>query len=131
MSDFLGSFGIIPPADFYQKIDAGFILFIYAQEEGNRIGFVVKINDNQNFKTIVTTWEQKMKTDFTSLFSLMAQTETTTPYFKTAVYKTVPFRYQTFSVPHFGICYSIYNNYFIFTSSGKSMMKTIDQLMQK
>jgi len=131
LSGFLGSFGINPPADFYQKIDDNFTLFIYTQEEGNRIGFVAKINDNQNFKTTITAWEQKMKTDFIPLFSLMAQTETTTPYFKTATYKTVPFRYQTFSVPHFGICYSIYNNYFIFTSSGKSMMKIIDQLTQK
>jgi len=132
LRDFLNGFGIETPESFYQKVDENFTLFIYSQEEGKRAGFVTKINDNEGLAESLSIWEPKMKKDFEALFSLIDKTGTAlVPYFKNATYKNVVFRYQTFSIPHFGICYSIYNDYFIFTSSGKSIMKIIDQLMQK
>lgn len=132
LRDFLNGFGIEAPESLYQKVDENFTLFIYSQEEGKRVGFVTKINDNEGLAELLNIWEPKMKNDFEALFSLMDKTGVALiPYFKNATYKNVAFRYQTFSIPHFGICYSIYNDYFIFTSSGKSIMKIIDQLTQE
>jgi len=132
LRDFLNSFGIEATGNLYQKLDENFTLFVYSQEEGKRIGFIAKVKDNEDLQELMTSWEPKMKSDFESLFSLMNKTGgALVPYFKSASYQNVSFRYQTFSIPHFGICYSIYDNYFIFTSSGKSMMKIIDQLTQK
>lgn len=129
LKDFLEAVSTTTQEDIYQKLQDDFTLFIYTQTEGKRIGLITEIKEKEGFETILRSWEPAMKTDFEDLFKIMDETAIASSLsFKTATYSGVSFRYQTFSIPHFGICYSILDRYFIFTSSGKSIMKVIDQL---
>lgn len=132
LKEFLESLEIKTPENFYQKIDNDFTLFVYAQEEGKRVGFITKIKESEGLGSLLRTWEPTMEADFGDLFKMMnKQGKASSLYFKNAFYRGIYFRYQTFSIPHFGICYSTPNQYFIFTSSGKSIMKIIEQLTKK
>jgi len=128
LKEFFEVFKIRTPENFYQKTEEDFTLFVYSQEEGERIGFITKIKEESGLEELLKSWEPTMETDFGNLFAIMnKQGRALFPYFKNASYRGISFRYQTFSIPHFGICYSISNQYFIFTSSGKSIMKIIEQ----
>jgi len=131
LKEFFEVLGIKAPENFYQKLENDFTLFIYYQEEGKRIGFITKITEIEGLKELLKSWEPAMEEDFENFFKIMGKTGTAlVPYFKNASYLGVSFRYQTFSIPHFGICYSISDPYFIFTSSGKSIMKIVEQLVK-
>jgi len=131
MEAFFGIFSITPPSGFYNKLENDFTLFIYSQEEGNRLGFVAKIENKEGLKNLLSSWEETMEADFENVFIMFGKNEpAAVSYFKTAEYQETDFRFQTFSREDLGIVYSIYNDYFIFTTSWKSMEKILEKLKE-
>lgn len=132
LKQFFEALEIQVPGNFYQYIESSstnFTLFAYAQEEGIRIGFINKIKETTGLAEVLRSWEPTMETDFGNFFQIMGKTGTAlVPYFENASHLGLPFRYQTFSVPHFGICYLVSDGDLVFTSSGKSMLKIIEKL---
>ena len=133
LKKFFESLLIRVPDSFYQKIDDNFTLFIYSQEQGNRIGFVAKIKNYNGLEDMLRAEEPKMKNDFQTLISLIGKENVgMSPYFRNAStvrgYNGPNFRYRTLNRQDLGILYLTSGNYFLFTSSWKSMEDVIKRL---
>lgn len=136
LKDFFSALGIKVAAEFYKKAEDDFTLFILSQPEGSRLGFVVKVKEESGLSDLFRLRESFIKDDFKKFFELMgAAGSPLSPYFKNGStvlgYSGPNFRYQTLAKNDLGICYAIYNDYFIFTSSWKSMTGMIIRLMPK
>jgi len=133
LRDFLETMLVRLPEEFYEKVDDNFTLFIYSQDQGNRIGFITRIKDYKDLEDILREEEAKMKDDFQPIFSLMGyEGSPIVPYFRDSVavrgYIGPNFRYQTISSDDVGILYLVSGDYFIFTTSWKSMEEIVKKL---
>ena len=107
-----------------------YILFLYSQEEGNRLGIVAKVADvDENFKINLRYWEKTMKKDLEPIFLGQKLGEPATEGFQDNTYKNVIISYLNFSDPSLTIDYAVVGNYLIITSSKESMYKVIDRLI--
>ena len=134
IENFFNGFQINPPENFYDKIAKDFTLFVYnSGEQEIRIGFVVKIDDKQGFSDLMKSWEPLMEEDFEGLFVLTGkQGPALTPDFRDAVCcggKTI--RYQTFSEEDLGICYSVLDDFFVFSGSWESIEQAINNTINE
>lgn len=131
LKELFDSFNITPPDNFYEKLSNDATLFVYSQEEGNRLGLTVKISTKEGLAGIMASWEGNMEENFKSFFELLGKTEPAlSSSFKDAKYQEASFRFQTFNRQDLGIVYAIFDNYFILTTSWKSMEKTLDKLKE-
>lgn len=129
LKEFFEAFEIKSPEDFLDKLDNGFTLFLYSSKNINRLGFVAEIKETEGFADSAKNWEPTMEKDTETLFSILGKTSSTTfPSFRTAPYRGKTFRYISFQPANLGICWSTINNYFLWTSSGESMIKLIDKI---
>lgn len=139
LPQFFQAFQIASPPDFLEKLSPDFTLFVYSSIITNRVGFIAKIENIDGFENLVRTWEQTMETDTAYLFSILGRREPAKDKtFRSATYKGRVFRYVSFPTINFGIVWGIFEittqtgekqNYFVFTSSGESMMRTIDKII--
>ncbi len=123
------AFGIEIPEEIYQKLEKDSTLSIYLQKEGRRFAFVAEIKNGEvpGLAELLKAFEPKMQE---GVFKVVGkELDVLSPYFKDGEYEGVAFRYQTFSKTDFGICYSIFKNYFILTTSYQSLEKALDNLM--
>lgn len=127
LKEFFEQFEIKTPENFYDKLNNDFTLFVYSDKGVNRLGFVAEIKE-EGLAESMNLWEKTMEKDSDKLFSLALGKEepALVSYFRNESYQGVNFRYQTFSKQDFGICYSIFDDYFILTTSFESIKKTID-----
>ncbi len=133
LKEFLDFCRIKTPEGFYEKLDPVFTLFIYSQEKGKRMGFIVKIvkiEEKEELRTMLrATWEDTMERDFGNFFAFFGKDKpAVNDYFSPIKYSGVDIRCQTYTLEDFGSCYSIAGDYFIFTSSLESMKKTIERI---
>ena len=127
--EFFETFEVKEPENFLNNLENDFTLFVYSQKQGNRFGFVAKIKTKEKLTDLLKVWEPTMEKDYQKLFEILGKDKRALiPYFKQASYKGKNFRYQTFSQNGLGICYLVSENYFIFTSSGESIMEIISRL---
>lgn len=125
LEDLSQVFQIEVPEEIFQKLEPDYTLILYSQEQGKRVVFIIKIKEEEGLTELLKDWEPKLEKGI----SISGQEiPALVSYFKAANYQGATFRYQTFSRDDFGICYSIFNDYFILTSSGESMLKIIDKL---
>jgi len=125
LEDLSQAFQIETPEEIFQKLEPDYTLTLYSQEQGKRVAFVTKTKEKSGLTELLKAWEPKLEKGI----SISGQEiPVLVPYFKAANYQGATFRYQTFSKDDFGICYSIFNDYFILTSSGESILKIIDKL---
>ncbi len=121
------------PEGFYQKVNNDFTLFIYSQTQGNRLGFVTKIKNYEGLENLLRNQEPTIENDFQDFFALMGKEgAAVVPYFRDALnvqgYTGPSFRYQTINNQDLGILYLTSGDYFLFTSSWKSMEEAIKRL---
>lgn len=127
LKEFFEALQIKTPENFYQKLDLDFTLFLYPTAKYNRLGFIAKIKEGENFPVTLKSWEKTMEKDFENLFSLMNKEKPALiPYFRGAQYRGASFRFQTFTKEDLGICYSIFDDELIWASSWESLTKAID-----
>ncbi|MCX6760797.1 MAG: hypothetical protein NTZ84_01645 [Candidatus Nealsonbacteria bacterium] len=134
LNDFLAAFKISPPAGLLEKLNNGFTLFVHSDNNSGRFGFIARIKENEqeNLTNILNYWEPTMEKDFENLFASLGKDKTAdNPYFTRTTYRGAVFRYISFpTYNNFGICWSTFNNYFLWTCSGESMMRVIDALSE-
>ena len=128
MQEFFTAFQAAVPAEL---IDDAFTLFLYSTAGINRLGFVVEIKGT-DLNASIKSWELTMENDLDNLLVSSGKTEpSSVTYFQEATYKNNVFRYLSLQPKNFGVCWSIIDNYFILTTSGESMIKTIDKIKSK
>lgn len=121
------------PEGFYERLGDNYTLFAYSQKEGVRIGLVSLIIDSENFRKLLLQNEGTMKDSFVPLFSLMnMESPLTTKTFSNASkvkgYAGTDFRFLPIAKNDLGICYSVYDKYFVFGSSFESTKKVLEAL---
>ncbi len=131
LKDFFQAFEVKTPTGFFDKLTNDFTLFVYSSKDLNRLGFIVKIKDKEEFSNLVKTWEKTMEKDTEILFKTLGKKGSSSfPYFREVRYRNQIFRYISFPPANFGVCWSIVDDKFIFTSSGESMIAVINKISQ-
>jgi hypothetical protein len=130
LKEFLAAFGVSTPGDFLDRLNNDFTLFVYSNTKGeNRLGFMAKIKEKSGLADLMSAWEPTIEEDTENLYEALGKKGTAPiSYFRSAVHKNTTFRYVSFNLPNFGICYSIVGDLLVWTSSGESMIRVIDQL---
>ncbi len=129
LREFFEVFGVETPATFYDKINNDFTLFIYSSQGINRLGFVAEVTEF-DLISLLADWEATtMEQDIEDLAVFLGKTGPAgTAAFKEATYKGTAFHYLSLQPENFGLCWAMTDNYFIFTFSGESIIKTMDKI---
>ena len=131
LKDFFEAFEISSPEGLLGKLNNDFTLFVYSTQDANRLGFVTKVEETEGLLNLLKAWENSMEKDTETLFvSLNKKEPALVSYFRNGSWNNINYRYLTISKDDFGICYSMLDNYFIFTTSWKSLAETIDSLLK-
>jgi len=119
------------PEEILEKLDDNFTLFAYSNEGVNRLGFIAKIKE-ENLADSMLSWESTMEKDTENLFEILGKEGSAAPVvFKETTYQNNVFRYASFPSNNFGICWAIIKDKLVLTTSGGSMIKTIDKLTKE
>lgn len=125
---FFGIMGAVLPEEISQENGTSTIL-IFSSKFGNRLGFVLQTENTANLKSSFLSWESQAEASTAPIFDLMdKEAPAMSKVFINVKYKTVSVRCQGFTKSDFGICYSAYKNYFIWTSSFEQMARLVDKL---
>jgi len=117
------------PENVSQQLAGGGTLLVSGQGPTSRLGFIEQVKDGPALATAMKAWEPNMETDWAVLWGALGKTKpAVVRYFRSALYKGVTFRYQTFTKQDFGICYAVIDNYFVLTTSYAQMKLVLDQL---
>ena len=123
-------FRIQTPEGLLDKLGNDSTLFIYSSQDSNRLGFVTEVLDKEGLADLLVSWERTMESDTENLFTVLGKEgPASVSYFKTASYQDRVFRYISFPPDNFGICWAVIDDYFLFTSSGESIIKLINLLI--
>jgi len=114
------------PIGIYPKISDDYTLAIFSQKEGKRLILITKIESEEGLGDLLNLWETKITKDGFS--ALGKKIKTATSYFRTTKLREEDIRFLTISTDDLGICYSLVNNYLVFTSSFSSMEKVIEEI---
>jgi len=130
LKEFISAFPVTVPEKILAGLENDFTLFVYSSKGTNRLGFVAKTNSD--ISSEVSLWEKTMEADTQNLFAVLGKKDKAlASSFKSSSYQGNAFRFLTISKDDFGICYSLFNNYFIFATSFESLEKTIDAVKIK
>jgi len=107
-----------------EKID----LLLYKQKEGLRVVLAAKVRESEVLSANFVQFEANVFTNLKPLFELLGFYQN--PYSTTfKASKTLPkFKYQTVSQDDLGVCYLIYNDYFVISLSYEAMEKILSLL---
>ena len=129
LEDIFQSFQIEAPEEIFQKLEPDYTLTLYPQEQGKRIVFISKIKEVEGLNELLKAWELRIEKE--GVFLSGQKIPTLISYFKSASYQNVALRYLTISKEDSGICYALFKDYFIFTTSFESLKKTIEELKKE
>ena len=131
LKEFFEVFQVQTPENFYNNLNDDFTLFIFSSLPAeNRLGFVARTENPAVLRSILESWEKTLEKDTDNLFVILGKKGAKSPFFQKFAYKNTAIHYLSFSEENFGICWAIIDNYFIFTSSGESIIKTIDKIKE-
>lgn len=127
--DFFGEFRITIPGLFERIEEESFNLFVYSQEEGRRIGMILRITEPSGFLGTIREWEPNARTNFIKLFEFLQKDITPEiPAFLSSTHRGETIWCQEYQEDDFGICYSVTrNNFFILSTSLQSVRAAIDK----
>lgn len=129
LGEFFQTFQVKTPAGLINKFENDFTLFAYSLKGENRLGLAAKVDEASGLSDTLTSWEKTMAKDMDVL--LLALGKKGTPLatsFKKATYQDTTFRYLTIAKNDFGLCYGVFGDYFVLTTSYEQMKKTIDKI---
>ncbi len=105
-----------------------FNFLAYPQEEGQREVLIIKIEGEKAPGKTLELWEAKIIEEGFSLFGSLLPTSTTSTFKSFNVNEEIPIRYITISREDLGVCYSLFKDYFILSSSFESIGKALEAL---
>lgn len=118
----------MPPA-LKDRLEENAILFAYHQDNKKRLGVVFEVKNTEGLTEQLQSWEQTLEQDTSGFFDIIGgKGSAYTPFFRSLTYKSIPIRFQTFSVIDFGIVYGVVKEYLLLTSSLESFQRAADEL---
>jgi len=106
-----------------------YTLFLYSQEQANRLGLVISMGQSDTLVEDLKAWEETIINDIKILFLESEIPESATEEFQDNIYKDIFIRYMNFPTSDLTIDYAIVNNNLVITTSKDSMYAIIDDLM--
>ncbi len=132
LPEFLEAFEATVPEELKQALEGRTTLFLYDNGTGVRFGTIVEIENGENVYLQMRKWEETLENDLDKLLSTLGKEgKAGTNVFSVTNYKEVYFRYLSFPLNDFGICWTVYKGRFVMTTSGSSMTKIIDILKEQ
>jgi hypothetical protein len=124
LEEFLDAFQIWRPEGTLEKVE-NFDLGVYSQKEGKRIILVAKIKEGEKLDEL-KDWEGKIEKE--GVFVSGEKIPTLYKKFREILIKGERVRFLTVSRNDLGVCYSLIDNYFIFSESLNGMGKVIEKI---
>jgi len=115
------------PEEILQKLEPDFTLAVFPQKQGKRIVLIAKTKGD--LTNLFKNWEREIEKE--GVFFSGQKIAALTPYFRSASYQNIAFRYLTISREDSGICYALFKDYFIFSTSFESLKKAIEELKKE
>lgn len=106
-------------------------LLIFSQETGKRIGIIIEINNPENLKTQMKTWESTLLDDFKNFYPIQAPGQAASKNFLDDNYKNVIIRYKNLPYSTLTLNYTILGNFLVIGTSKELMYSTIDRILMK
>lgn len=128
IEELFNNYSVITPLDFYKKIDSSKSnIFTYSAKNRNDFGFIVPLTTE--LKSEMLLWENTLEGNMGIFYTTLGkESAPTRNIFKETTVRGDTFRYVSYTEPYLGTCWSIKDNYLIFTTSGESMIKIFDKL---
>lgn len=105
-------------------------LFLYSQEQGKRLGIIIKVSNADNLKNYLNAWEGAMVNDLKPFFFGEKLNPPAIIEFKDNVYKETNIRYLNFTDSNLAIDYAVVRDYLVITTSKESMFGAIDRILE-
>ena len=105
-----------------------FNFLAYPQEEGQREVLIIKIEGEKAPEKTLELWEEKITEGGLPVFGDLLSTSTTFTFKSFDINEEIPIRYITISREDLGVCYSLFKDYFVLSSSFESMEKALEAL---
>jgi len=118
------------PENILSAITDDYTLFLYRQEEGNRLGIVIKMGESDTLVQDLNNWEDTMIDDLDQLFLIEDIPDTHSEEFQDKIYKDVYIRYMNFPMPILSLDYGIIAGNLVITTSREAMFNAIDTLLR-
>lgn len=122
--------GTTIPAGIFETLKEENTLFLYAQEQGSRLGFMVEVSDIDKLVEYLGPWEETMISDLKPVFLDEEIGEPFAEGFQDNVYQNVNIRYLNFPESSLTIDYALVGDYLIITTSKESMHRAIDRILE-
>ncbi len=143
LEEFLEILKIEPPEWFFQNVETDFTLLTYSPQN-SQIAFITKLKEpfslmnerdgkkkREALEELFLLWEKTMKGDFEPLFKVMGKEKLMAEHsFQTVTRSGQKYKYLTFYQEGFGMSYGLIKDYFIFTTSQKSMIELVDHKVE-
>ena len=127
LEDVAQAFQIDIPKEFLPVTKTSdFTLLVYPQKEGKRGALVFKIEQKEGLLQLLQDWETKIERE--GLFVSGNKIETIASSFEDYSFDQNPFRYLTIGKSDSGVCYALFDDYFVLTGSFAGMEKIIQAL---
>lgn len=124
LEDISGAFQIKTPVEIFPKLETDFTLAVYSQQQGERLILVARTKES--LTDILKNWETAIKNEGISVSGNKINSLVSS--FKAFTYKGTPLRFLTISKTDLGICYALFDNYFVFTTSLEGLKKAVNIL---
>jgi hypothetical protein len=128
--DFFDLWRIAPPQELLDIMDPNLMVFMYAGETGNRLGFAVRTRDQARTFAAMLRWEPSLLAQITPMF-FDERTDTIVAPFEDRTYRNIDWRYLKLSqAKDLGIGYGVFpaSNVLIFTTGKEGAETTINRL---
>lgn len=129
--------GTTIPAGIFETLKEENTLFLYAQEQGSRLGFVVEVSDIDKLAEYLGPWEETMISDLKPVFLDEEIGEPAAEGFQDNVYppagetgQSINIRYLNFPESSLTIDYALVGDYLMITTSKESMYEAIDRILE-
>jgi len=106
-----------------------YTLFLYGQEEGNRLGIVIKMGESDTLVQDLNNWENTIIDDLDQLFLIEDIPDTHSEEFQDRTYNDIYIRYMNFPTPILSLDYGIVTGNLVIATSREAMFNTIDVLL--
>lgn len=130
LSEITESFQLTIPTDVLENLKTDvFNLLVYPQEHGKRGVIIVEIKDKEKLNSSLLNWENNIITN--GLLVSGNKVTALSTRFKDYAFENTPFRFLTLSMNDLGICYAMVDNYFILSTSFKSIEESIKAVKEQ
>lgn len=129
LNEFFRELEISIPPYALAEIKENYALVLYNKDARKSLGLIAEVKNSENLKDQLKFWEETMVDDLKTFFLGQNPGAPAFPGFQDNIYRKIAIRYINFPKPDLTIDYAVTNNFFILTTSKKSMYKIIDKIV--